>query len=360
MSEDDLIGFIASVSGDDHLAIEENLGDGFVRLKTAEAERRQAKHDIRCVEDIVIEMLRNARDAHATRIFLAVSREGTAKTLVFIDDGDGIPVEMHDRIFEPRVTSKLETMVMDNWGVHGRGMALYSIRSNADDARVCASAPHMGSSLAIRVDLDALGERTDQSSLPVIGRDEEGNLAVTSGPHNVNRTLVEFSLDVAGAVDVFIGSPAEIAATLVEHGRTRLTDAQLLFCDDIEKLPVTLRPAAAGDAAELARTCGHLGLEMSERTAHRILSGQIEPLGPLLDQLVARGHDVQSREREIDLYRDRRGLRVSPDDLSAFSRSLEKAFATISDRYYIKLAEEPIIRVGKDAITVKFPFDKEL
>lgn len=52
MSDDDLIGFIASVSGDDHLAIEENLGDGFVRLKTAEAERRQAKHDIRCVEDI--------------------------------------------------------------------------------------------------------------------------------------------------------------------------------------------------------------------------------------------------------------------------------------------------------------------
>ncbi len=360
MPDDDLLGFIASVSGDDHLAIEENLGDGFVRLKTAEAERRQAKHDIRCVEDVVIEMLRNARDAHAGSIYLAVSREGTLKTLVFVDDGDGIPDEMHDRIFEPRVTSKLETMVMDNWGVHGRGMALYSIRSNADDARVCTSAPSMGSSLAIRVDLDALGERTDQSSMPVIGRDEEGNPVVTSGPHNVNRTVTEFALDVMGSVDVFVGSPAEIAATLVNRGAACLTDARLLFCDDIEKLPVVLRPAAAGDAAELAAACGNLGLEMSERTAHRILSGQIEPLAPLLDQLIDHGHDDRPQAREVDLYKDRRGLKISADDLSAFSRALEEAFATMSDRYYIELAEEPIIRVGKDAITVKFPFDKEL
>ena len=80
MSADDLIDFVESVSGDAHLAVEERLGDGFVRLKTAEAERRQAKHDIRCVEDVVIEMLRNTRDAHATSIFLATSREGRMKT----------------------------------------------------------------------------------------------------------------------------------------------------------------------------------------------------------------------------------------------------------------------------------------
>ena len=360
MSDDDLIGFITSVSGDDHLAIEENLGDGFVRLKTAEAERRQAKHDIRCVEDIVIEMLRNARDAHASSIYLATSREGNLKTLVFLDDGDGIPAEMHERIFEPRVTSKLETMVMDNWGVHGRGMALYSIKANTDDAHVVASAPQLGSSLAIRVDLDALSEKTDQSSLPLIGRDEGGNLAVSSGPHNVNRTVVEFALDMKDSIDVFIGSPAEIAATLVERGRTRLSDAQLLFCDDVAKLPVTLRPAATGDAAELAAVCGALGLEMSERTAHRVLSGQIAPVTPLLRQLVAQERSSQPRERDIDLYQDRRGLKLSSDDLSAFSRALEDAFSTLAHRYYIELAEEPIIRVGKDAITVTFPFDKEL
>lgn len=56
------------------------------------------------------------------------------KTLAFLDDGDGIPIEMHERVFEPRVTSKLETMVMDKWGVHGRGMALYSIKANTLEA----------------------------------------------------------------------------------------------------------------------------------------------------------------------------------------------------------------------------------
>lgn len=69
---------------------------------------------------------------------------------------------------------------------------------------------------------------------------------------------------------------------------------------------------------------------------------------------------MQGQGQPIDLYQDRRGLKLSTDDLSAFSRELEKAFATIAHRYYIELTEEPIIRVGKDAITVKFPFDKEL
>ena len=262
MSADDLIDFVESVSGDAHLAVEERLGDGFVRLKTAEAERRQAKHDIRCVEDVGIEMLRNARDAHATSIFLATSREGRMKTLTFLDDGDGIPIEMHERVFEPRVTSKLETMVMDKWGVHGRGMALYSIKANTLEARVIASGSQLGSSLGVRIDLDALPEKTDQSSLPVIGRDEEGSTAIVSGPHNVNRTVAEFALDLRDEVDVFLGSPAEIVATLVDWGRPRLAEMRLLFCDDIETMPLTLRPAAAADATELVELSARLGLDV--------------------------------------------------------------------------------------------------
>lgn len=360
MLDDDLVGFVMSVSGDDHLAVEESLGDGFVRLKTAEAERRQAKHDIRCVEDIVIEMLRNARDAHATSIYLATSREQNVKTLVLIDDGDGIPPEMHERIFEPRVTSKLETMVMDKWGVHGRGMALYSIKANTDEAQVAVSGLELGSSLVVRADLDELAEKTDQSSMPVIAKDEDGGLVVVSGPHNLNRTVIEFALDNMGALDVFVGSPAEIAATLVERGRSHLSDAQLLFCDDIHSLPVSFRPAVAGDAAELVEVCAELGLDMSERTAHRILSGQIKASRPLLDTLIDQQRTVCSHERELDLYQDRRGLKLSDDDRASFSRALEGAFATLAQRYYIELSDEPIIRVGKDAITVKFPFDKEL
>ena len=71
----ELISFIASMSGEGNLRVEENLGEGYVRLRVSEAERRQAKHDIQHVEDIVIEMLRNARDAGADKVYLATTKE---------------------------------------------------------------------------------------------------------------------------------------------------------------------------------------------------------------------------------------------------------------------------------------------
>lgn len=37
------------------------------------------------------------------------------------------------------------------------------------------------------------------------------------------------------------------------------------------------RLGLASDAEDFIRICSGLGLEMSERTAHRILSGQIKP-----------------------------------------------------------------------------------
>ena len=131
----DLASFVEATCGNGALRVEENLGAGYVRLRVAEAERRQAKHDIRCIEDVVIEMLRNARDAGARHIYVASSREGDTRTIVMLDDGSGIPANMHDRIFEARVTSKLESVHVDRWGVHGRGMALFSVRENVESAR---------------------------------------------------------------------------------------------------------------------------------------------------------------------------------------------------------------------------------
>ena len=76
-SDNGLVGFVASMGGERNLRVEENLGEGYVRLRVAEAERRQAKHDIRCVEDIVIEMLRNSRDAGAERAMSEPSSSST-------------------------------------------------------------------------------------------------------------------------------------------------------------------------------------------------------------------------------------------------------------------------------------------
>ncbi len=357
MSDNDLSDFVTAVSGDSQLSIEENLGCGFVRLRVAEAERRQARHDIRCVEDIVIEMLRNARDAHAKTIYLASTREGSTRTLSVIDDGDGVPEDLRELIFEPRVTSKLESMVMDRWGVHGRGMALYSIKSNTVSSRIEASGEGLGSAFSVEVDLEDLPERTDQSTAPTLCKDEDGNLQVESGPHNVIRTTVEFALESKGDVTVYYGTPTDIVAAMVKVGKGQISDMQLLFTDDVEELPICLRPAAAADALELMKVASSLGLGISERTAHRILAGEIEPAEPPLERLTP---SSRNQENPVDLYKDNRGLKIAPEDLDTFSRSLEQSFDTIAQRYYLKLNDKPKIRVSKNCITVRFPLDKEL
>ena len=66
----DINKFLSELGIKDEINIEQNLGDGFVKLKVSEAERRQALQDIKCVEDIVIELLRNSRDASSSNIFI--------------------------------------------------------------------------------------------------------------------------------------------------------------------------------------------------------------------------------------------------------------------------------------------------
>lgn len=356
-ASDDLLDFVSAVSGDAYLKVEENLGDGFVRLRVVEAERRQAKHDIRSFEDVVVELLRNSRDAHAQRIFVATGREGTRRTLTIIDDGIGIPSGMHSQVFEPRVTSKLDTMVMDRWGVHGRGMALFSIRSNVDDARVAASSPHRGAAIVIASDVDELSERADQSTWPTIERDEKAEPRIARGPHNIIRRIAEFSLEHQG-VDVYLGTPTEIASTMVALARSEHDASDLLFCDDLNRLAVWQRPAAAQDAGELVDVCGEEGLEISERTAHRILVGEHGALSPVLSVLLG-AEKTRSESTAPDIYRDRRGLKIHHRDMAAFSAELEKAFDLIAERYFVHLKSEPRITIGREDVRVRFEVEKE-
>lgn len=353
----DLLGFVTAVSGDAYLKVEENLGDGYVRLKVSEAERRQAKHDIRSVEDVVVELLRNSRDAHARRIFLATTREGDTRSITVIDDGTGVPAEMTERIFEPRVTSKLETMVMDRWGVHGRGMALFSIKSNTEQARVAASGIQKGAAVAVVSDAARLAEKTDQSTWPVVERGDDGALRVARGAHNIIRRSVEFAIEHPG-IDVFLGSPSEVLATLVMLARFEMDESDLLFCDDASRLAVWQRPGAAAGAGELADAAEELGLIVSERTAHRILAGEITPLRPVLGT-VSGGSAESATPAAPDIYRDRRGLKIHHGDLAAFRTDLERAFDAIADRYYLHLKCEPKITVGRDDIRVRFEIEKE-
>lgn len=355
----DLLGFVERVVGEGPLRVEESLGDGFVRLRVSEAERRQAKHDIRWVEDAVVELLRNARDADARAIYLATTREGSQRSVVCIDDGIGVPASMRNRIFEARVTSKLDTMAMDKWGVHGRGMALFSIRHNASEACVRASAPGGGSAFLTRFDCDALPERADQSNWPQVGIDESGCLGVVRGPHNIVRAAVDFALDCRDHVDVFFGSPSDILATLLERGREELERRRFVTRPAVEDVPVWVRPALASNATELIQLAAQLGLGVSERTAYRVWGGDITAV-PSLVETVARHAHTKGTPAEVDLLKDRRGLRVAKTDLEDFSQSLQRAFRTLGDRYYLCLKTEPRVRVARDSITVTFDIEKEL
>ena len=352
---DALADFVSTMGGDRALRVEESLGEGFVRLRVAEAERRQAKHDVRCVEDAVMEMLRNARDAGARHIYVATAREGDLRTVTMLDDGSGIPEDMHERVFEARVTSKLESVHMDRWGIHGRGMALFSIRENSVSAEVVSSAPGKGSAIRVTTDARSLSERADQSTWPSVGVDDEGRESCVRGPHNIIRTCCEFALEERGTCEVYLGSPAEVVATARARASQSFDSSELLFVDSLDHLPVIERLRAAADARELRDQAADLGLDMSERTAHRIVSGQIRPLRSVLSRIL-RSPEAHSApgEREIDLLRDRRGLKVSPGDVDEFARLMERDFSLLADRYYLTLSGEPRVRVSGSRVTVTF------
>lgn len=362
---DTLTDFIEQVSGDSHLRVETDFGDGFVRLRSAEAERRQAAQDVRSSEDIVIEMLRNARDAHAQTIFIATSKAENFRNITMIDDGSGIPEHMHEHIFEPRVTSKLDTVHMDKWGIHGRGMALYAIATNADIARVCCSDLGLGSSFFVRTDLRKVSEKTDQSTFPYFER-SEGDMLIMRGPKNILRTTCEFALEDRKNCEVYLGGTSEIAATLYEYGNKTLSVAQRTFSQKFKDIPICCRLSLATDPADFARIAQTLGLTLSERSARRIMDGKINPLQSMLthlskeafpDRTKASENSKHSSQDLFETYRGMRKLKLTKGDSSYLKDKALEAFAEIAPLYYLEPNVSPEIKISKDYLSIKIPLE---
>ena len=98
---------------------------------------------------------------------------------------------------------------------------------------------------------------------------------------------------------------------------------------------------------------------MSERTAHRILSGQIKPVRGVCARLLRERDSTSHLPAPVDLAKDRRGLRIAKDDMARFSRAVERDFNDLAARYYLNLCGDPKIRVSRDRITVTFDLAKE-
>ena len=362
MAEGSLSDFIDEASAGSRLRVEQDLGGGFVRLRTSEAERRQAAQDIRSSEDALVELLRNARDAGARHIFTAFQREGAQRTITVIDDGSGVPEAMHERIFEPRVTSKLDSAHMDKWGMHGRGMALFSIRENAEQARVAFSAPGIGTALTVVTDTASLSERADQSTFPHF--ELKDGVAAMRGPRNLLRTAAEFALEHRDEVTVFCGSPAEVAAALLAFGMATTTPALRAFGGSFQEQPLVRWLACAPDPATFAERAALMGLELSERTARRVLDGQVEPPLPLRDLLEAQltaGKGAASRNRTTSAKRHEGGpaLRLTEEDRCELAEAMQQAFAAVAERYYLDPSVKPRIAISGDSLSVIVPLVPE-
>lgn len=361
MTNTSLKQFVDTVCTESHLRVETNFGDGFVRLRSDEAQRRQAAHDIRTCEDALIELLRNARDANAHTIFIATTKSNNTRTLVVIDDGVGIPSHMHDLIFQPRVTNKLDTMHFDQWGVHGRGMALYAIKENALSCGVLESYPNQGTAIYASFDTTHTQEKTDQSSFPQFTLKDNSNVSVR-GPKNLIRTSCEFALNVDNSVHVYFGSPTEIAATMYFYGTHTTNLLDRTFADDQQSVQLVKKLARAADAQSFCDIAKSLGLELSERSALRIYNNKIPVLEPLhlhIKQALAQHKQAHTTKHSQTSTHNKHvhqcHIAFSKNDKDELSRLIRKDFQELAQRYYLSDNVSVSLSVTNNELVVKIP-----
>src|SRR5665647_2872689 len=292
--------FFGDLNIAEQLKVEEDLGSGYVKLKISESERRQALQDIKCVEDIVVELLRNSRDAGSKNIFIATKKTEQKRRLIYcIDDGRGIPQKFHNLIFQSRVTSKLEDGARDFYGFHGRGMALFSIKLNVEDIRIIYSDLKKGTCMLIDVDLEKIPEKKDQSALPAVTKNGD-TYELSGGVNNIFRVMYEFALQNTD-INFYYGSPSQVIATLIDR-YNRSTDDEILNAD-IKKI----KSFEDFDLSVLSRDIDITGfsfyadnytvleqilkkfyaMEISVRNVQRLAYGEIEPLKSIYESIVA-------------------------------------------------------------------------
>lgn len=355
---DDVLDFVSSITDSARFRIEENLPHGFVRLKIAEAERRQAIHDIQTVEDMVTELVRNSRDAGARDILVGFQKErGRYRRLVVSDDGRGIPEEMHELVFEPRVTSKSRDFELDRYGVHGRGMALFSISSRAEEARVISSDTDRGAVIAVSADTEKVPEHSDQAAIPRV-EIADGKVEIGAGPHNVRRVLAEISID-SPEIDIYIGSFAEVLATMRELELAgRFQDRSPLFSE----------LARIEDARALAERAGEdFGLPISERNAYRILNREVASLKPVSQQVEIReegepehGEEARGPHALTVAHRHRNPLMgLNPEDIEEIGNGVRDVVEGVLEKYYLGIRGKPKLRKGRGKISISFHVEEE-
>jgi hypothetical protein len=233
-------------------------------------------------------------------------------------------------------------------------MALYSIRQVAEDIHLVDSEEQRGTIVNARIDTRIIPEKKDQSTFPRLEKDEDGNMAISGGPHNVPRVLMEFTLQSMNT-HIYLGSNAEILATLYSHSAD-LRKSWASGNDDFRK-PLWFDLGKIKEGRLLHQfALENLGLAVSERNAFRILEDEIQPLISI-NELFKVG-DMHLPARRADLHHqpkqswgDNLARRISQDDLAFLGGKLGKIFSDVGDKYYLE-ADEPVIKRRKSRLII--------
>ncbi len=228
-----------------------DLGSGFARLTGQEGARRGPSR-ITHVEDALLELLRNARDAGASQIFVASTLAARRfRALTVIDDGRGIPEPYAGLVFEPGVTTRHLNPVPDptapTGSHHGAGLALYHLKQASVSAEVLS--PSSPTAIRATFDTRTLPERHLQSA----SRPSRSNLLATAESFARSQKQPH-------PPRLYHGSPARILAALL---RNRIIQS-------------------SSGSGGLRREAGRVGLYLSGRTVQRVMRGQVaaaEPVG---------------------------------------------------------------------------------
>jgi hypothetical protein len=353
----DLTRFLSDLDIKDKLNIEEDLGNGYVKLKISEAERRQALQDIHTVEDIIIELLRNSRDASSKNIYIGTKKIGDNRRVVYcIDDGDGIPPKFHNLIFQARVTSKLDDGIKDSYGFHGRGMALFSMKLTTDEVRITFSDHLKGTSIYIDVNLEIIPEKKDQSLLPRL-TENGGQSNLAGGVNNIIKVILEFALQNKD-INFYYGTPSQIIATMRHlsfkknnhKGSPKFNhwDEFYNFIMD-NKIGITNFPSLADNYNILDEITKKIfNMDISQRNLQRIIYNEINAIEPINLNLI--NDKFLNNEKEDSIVVEKKiGKKLQLYD----EMKLANRFKDEEIRCIIKTLEEIVIKYGsKHLITV--------